>query len=239
VIGLFAPKGPSALAVSKWRGAHMAKPLQLPKVRPELDSGSCRGFQMGFTKFLDQKAIRTSLLGALLAMAGLNTACSTPDVPYNNPDPQETSWYAYQQCLAALPRTASASACDNVGATNAESSYYYTGQADTASIGWPQGGLNGLGYPNLQTVGTGPYTDPTSVSSGYRGYAAVRPAAVAVSGSGSTSFASKSISASVAANDVRSAYDLSYKEYLKTVDEKSLAELTRKWLALAASASRH
>ncbi len=64
-------------------------------------------------------------LGCALSLA--NTGCSTPDVPYSNPNPPEVAWDAYQSCVQALPPTANLSACNYVGTSSAQTANDYTG----------------------------------------------------------------------------------------------------------------
>lgn len=174
----------------------------------------------GYVELTFRTYSRLGTIGFCLVLAGLNSGCSTPDVPYTNPDPQETAWYAYQNCLASLPRAASASVCDKVGTSRTQSSYYYTGAADTTQVGWPQGGLSGIGFPNLQQNGTGPYVGQTLTGTSNE-FAVAKAHHDEVGPSQSES--------------MRRLLDESYKQYLMTLDEKTLLELKQQWTELAAS----
>lgn len=164
---------------------------------------------------------RKYLVGFLSVLAGLNLSCSTPTLHDVDPEPQETAWYAYQECLRSIPREANRSACDDVGSLRAESNYYYTGMADTSQVGWPQGGYVESGYPgfsgNYFVGGTGTgfsTTAPTtgSTSPQFRGYKANRlPAEYSL----------------------RVQLDQAYHEYLKSLDADTLAELTARWQELS------
>jgi hypothetical protein len=165
---------------------------------------------------------RFAMLGFALV---LNAACSTPDVTYRDPDPQETAWYAYQQCMSSLPRGVNPSACDNVGATNAQSRYYYTG-ANTAMPGYyGSGGGYGSTY---DPYGTGAY------GGGYGGnYDPYGYGAPSYRG-----FKAESALTDPSSEDSQTMLDQSYRAYLQTLDAESLASLTEQWKQLSAAAAQ-
>jgi hypothetical protein len=79
-------------------------------------------------------ATRLKMIFVLLGLAWMSTGCSTPPVPAISPDQQDTAWYAYQQCTSAYGNNAAV--CNNVGYQGAQGSYYYTGTANTGSLGY-------------------------------------------------------------------------------------------------------
>jgi hypothetical protein len=151
-------------------------------------------------------------LVGLFFIVGLGNGCSTPAVPTTDTDPPETAWWAYQDCLDNLPRSSSPTLCNNVGTTRGQSPQSYS----SGNLG------NNVGpYP------TTAYPQTATPSAGY-------PAA---GSTGPMSLHSSSNKAARAPSDQSSAVQfgnaLAYHEYLKTLDEKTLSEMTAQWKSLS------
>lgn len=143
--------------------------------------------------------MRNLLLLTALILVGLNNACSTPTVPYTNPDQQDTAWLAYQNCLSALPAGANTNACNNVGSAGVESNYYNT-----------------TGSPSVNGGAT------TTTTTTYRGAASVATPLVAES---ATASSDEGVGQETRAQIM--------KLYIKSVDEKTLLQMTADWRDLA------
>jgi hypothetical protein len=91
-----------------------------------------------------RQVIPSKIFALLLVMfVFTNVGCSTPQLPYVDPDPPDTAWYAYQQCLANHPAANRRySPCDHAGDQNQQSQYYYTNMVDSMNMGY------GSGYSN-------------------------------------------------------------------------------------------
>lgn len=148
--------------------------------------------------------------------AGLGTGCSTEPVPYVNPDPPETAWYAYQQCTEAYGSRARI--CDNAGYSDVQGTYYYVGAADTAS----------LGYAPV-------YTSSGALIDGGVNYTGRSANSYHSSRGAAQAFASTS---GRAPSQVETSPDgeAFSPEVLQGLDDETLEALTRHWLELAKSA---
>jgi hypothetical protein len=79
---------------------------------------------------IKRQGVRLWLLTSFGLITIFNLGCSTPSVPYTDPNPPEVAWQAYQTCINALPPTTNASACDYVGTSTAESASAYTNSGE-------------------------------------------------------------------------------------------------------------
>jgi len=173
-------------------------------------------------KVANQKITRAATVIANIAIlvltAVFNTGCSTEPVPYTNPDPPETAWYAYQNCVEAYGSRATV--CNNVGYSNVQGTYYYTGTADTASLGYA---------PTYTSSGAlidgGIHYTGSSANS----YHSVRKTA-------SQSFSSTARSGGEEAAGPATEGELIDKESLRALDDETLNALAEQWRELAQKA---
>ncbi len=164
----------------------------------------------GMSRIWNQGNFRKIFASLLSAIAFANVGCSTPQIPYVDPNPPDTAWYAYQQCLSEHPGAAYArsSPCDHAGDQNRQSQYYYTTTADTRSIGYDPEYYNGG-----TCVGCVSYT-----------------------GSPETNYWARGYRSSARGNAPESAESSEgYRAFLQTLDDESLRALTAEWQALAKS----
>lgn len=176
---------------------------------------------MNKLKLASQKIARIGAFALLALMAGVNTGCSTEPVPYTNPDPPDTAWYAYQNCIAAYG--SHATVCDNVGYSNVQGTYYYTGTADTASLGYAPTYTSSGALINYGSGGGVNYTGSSSNS-----YHSDRKTA------SSQSFSSTARSGAEAAAATEGG--VFTQESLRSLDEATLNALTLQWQELAQQA---
>jgi hypothetical protein len=164
----------------------------------------------------------TRVLLGLLMVVGLGNGCSTQAIPDSSSDAPDTAWWAYQDCLDSLPRSSSPTLCNSVGTTHGQSPQSYTAGNIGSNVGpypvsaYPQAstgaGYSQTGYTNGATGPLGTYAAKTSLR------------------------AARAPSGEVAA--VQAGYAIAYREYLKTLDEKTLSELTQQWHSVSEQAAQ-